>query len=62
MNNRERTAFEAWAKPLFFDMLRMSGDADQYENLITQAAWMAWQRRAEGLTPGVVAGGEVPRG
>jgi hypothetical protein len=40
----EREAFEAWAKPLFFDLLRMN--VDDYHNLITQAAWMAWQARA----------------
>lgn len=60
MNNRERESFERWAKALFFNLQRMATDADQYDNLITQAAWMAWQRRAEGVTLAGV--GEVGRG
>lgn len=42
----ERAAFEKWAEPEMFDLLRHQADSETYRNVLTRNAWDAWRARA----------------
>lgn len=47
LSTEERAAFEKWADPEMFDLVRHKSDSETYRNVLTRNAWDAWRARAK---------------